>query len=67
MTTRIFPRDPRTGDKRTDLEKGIVFATLCVAVFFLLLLADRPHWATPWLLASIFTFGLWRMTGPRAR
>jgi hypothetical protein len=42
-----------------DLEKGLAFAALSVGVFVVLVLVQRPHWANPWLLASIFTFGLW--------
>jgi len=42
-----------------DLRKGLAFAALSVSVFVALILIQRPHWANPWLLASIFTFGLW--------
>ena len=66
MTTRISPRNARTDWMSLDFKRGMAFAALCILVFIVLLLADRPHWATPWLLANIFTFGLWRMGRPRS-
>lgn len=48
----------RIGPNR-DFKKGVAFAVLSVGVFVTLVLAQRPHWANPWLLASIFTFGIW--------
>jgi hypothetical protein len=44
-----------------DFKKGLAFAAISIGVFVALLLLQRPHWATPWLLASIFTFSLSRM------
>jgi hypothetical protein len=45
-----------------DFKRGAAFALLTLCVFVLLLGAGRPQWATPWLLASVFTFGVWRMS-----
>jgi hypothetical protein len=45
----------------TDFKRGVVFALLSLTMFALLLLLRRPQWATPWLIASLFTFALWRL------
>jgi hypothetical protein len=50
-----------------DLEKGLAFAALSIGVFVMLVLVQRPHWANPWLIASIFTFGLWLLGKKPAR
>jgi hypothetical protein len=44
-----------------DSKQGIVFTSLSLGAFALLLMVERPHWATAWLVASIFTFGVWRL------
>jgi Ca2+/Na+ antiporter len=44
-----------------DFKRGAAFALLSVCVFVVLVHVGRPHWATPWLLASVFTFAVWRM------
>jgi Ca2+/Na+ antiporter len=51
----------RRFDLGTDLRRGIVFSLASMAVFTVLLLMQRPHWAQPWLIASIFTFVMWRL------
>ena len=48
-----------------DLEQGLAFAALSVGVFVALTLLQRTHWANPWLIASIFTLGLWLMSKKR--
>jgi hypothetical protein len=45
----------------TDFRKGLAFALASLAVFACLLLVRRPHWAHPWLIASFFTFLVWRL------
>jgi hypothetical protein len=45
----------------TDFGKGLAFALASLAVFAILLLVRRPHWAEPWLVASLFTFVVWRL------
>jgi hypothetical protein len=46
----------------TDFRKGVAFALLSLTMFALLLLLRRPQWANPWLIASLFTFALWRLS-----
>lgn len=46
----------------TDFRKGLAFALASIAVFASLLLVKRPHWAHPWLIASFFTFAVWRLS-----
>jgi hypothetical protein len=46
----------------TDFKKGVAFALLSLTTFALLLLLRRPQWANPWLIASLFTFALWRLS-----
>jgi hypothetical protein len=45
----------------TDFRRGLAFALASLAVFAALLLVRRPHWAQPWLIASFFTFAVWRL------
>ncbi len=47
-----------------DFRRGVAFALLSIGVFVALVALQRPHWANPWLLASVFTFGLW-LTGKK--
>jgi hypothetical protein len=51
----------------TDFKKGVAFALLSLTMFALLLLLRRPHWANPWLIASLFTFALWRLSCQQSR
>lgn len=51
----------------TDFKKGIAFALLSLTTFALLLLVRRPQWANPWLIASVFTFAVWRLGRRRPR
>jgi len=46
---------------KTDLQRGVVFILLTTVIFGVLMLAERPHWAGPWLIASMFTFAVWRL------
>jgi hypothetical protein len=48
----------------TDFRKGTAFALLSLTTFALLLLLRRPEWANPWLIASLFTFAVWRLGRP---
>lgn len=52
---------------KTDFQRGVVFALLAIAIFALLLIAERPHWAEPWLIASLFTFAVWRLNRQQSR
>jgi hypothetical protein len=47
---------------KTDFQRGLVFALLSVVIFAVLVIAERPHWAGPWLIASLFTFAVWRLS-----
>ncbi|HTV17103.1 MAG TPA: hypothetical protein VMG12_00490 [Polyangiaceae bacterium] len=47
---------------KTDFQRGVVFILLTTLIFGLLIVADRPYWAGPWLIASMFTFGVWRLS-----
>jgi len=51
----------------TDARRGLVFVLLSVVMFGVLLVAQRPHWAVPWLIASLFTFAVWRMGAPPSK
>jgi hypothetical protein len=44
-----------------SFKRGAAFAFLSLCVFVLLMGVARPHWATAWLVASVFTFAIWRM------
>lgn len=44
-----------------DFRQGVAFVLLSLAMFVLLSLLHRPEWARPWLIASSFTFVLWRL------
>jgi hypothetical protein len=46
---------------KTDFQRGIAFILLSTAILCVLLVAGRPHWAGPWLIASLFTFAVWRL------
>jgi hypothetical protein len=48
-------------DLNTDFRKGLAFALASLAVFACLLLVQRPQWAHPWLIASFFTFVIWKL------
>lgn len=51
----------------TDFRKGVAFALLSLAMFALLLLLHRPQWANPWLIASLFTFAVWRLSRQQSK
>jgi len=60
MTSSTNARRPMpTNDG--DLRQGIAFVLLSLAMLVLLSLLRRPEWARPWLIASVFTFILWRL------
>lgn len=44
---------------KTDFQRGLSFILGSGLVFAVLLIAERPYWAGPWLIASIFTFAVW--------
>ena len=44
---------------KTDFQRGLSFILASAFVFGVLLIAERPYWAGPWLIASIFTFAVW--------
>jgi hypothetical protein len=46
---------------KTDLQRGLAFVILSSIILCILLIAERPHWAGPWLIASLFTFAVWRL------
>lgn len=46
---------------KTDFQRGVVFILLTTLIFGVLIIAERPHWAGPWLIASLFTFAVWRL------
>jgi hypothetical protein len=46
---------------KTDLQRGVLFILLTSLIFGALIMANRPHWAGPWLIASVFTFAVWRL------
>jgi hypothetical protein len=46
---------------KTDFQRGLAFILLSGLILCVLLIAERPHWAGPWLLASLFTFAVWRL------
>jgi hypothetical protein len=52
---------------KTDFQRGVVFFLLTTLIFGLLILADRDYWAGPWLIASMFTFGVWRLSRQRSK
>lgn len=52
---------------KTDFQRGAVFAAVSIVIFGVLILAERPHWAEPWLLASLFTFAVWRLSRQQSR
>lgn len=52
---------------KTDFQRGLVFVLVSIAVFGVLVIAERPHWAEPWLLASLFTFAVWRLSRQQSR
>jgi hypothetical protein len=61
QTMKSFPdRSSRLG-LNTDFRKGVAFALASLAVFAGLIIVQRPHWAHPWLIASFFTFLVWRL------
>jgi hypothetical protein len=47
---------------KTDFQRGIVFILLTTTMFGVLMIAGRRDWAGPWLIASLFTFGVWRLS-----
>jgi hypothetical protein len=47
---------------RTDFQRALLFTLLSALVFGVLLIAQRPYWAGPWLISSLFTFGIWRLS-----
>lgn len=51
-----------------DRRLGIAFVLASLGIVALLLLVRRPYWASPWLLATLFTFAVWRLSrkAPRA-
>ncbi len=51
----------------TDFKKGAAFALLSLTVFAILLLVGRAEWANPWLIASVFTFAVWRLGRQQTR
>lgn len=52
---------------RSERQRGVVFAALCAVIFGVLLLVERPHWAGPWFVASLFTFVAWRLSRSSSR
>lgn len=46
---------------KNDFQRGLAFVLLSSAILCLLIVAERPHWAEPWLIASFFTFAVWRL------
>jgi hypothetical protein len=52
---------------KTDFQKGAVFVALTIVMFGVLLIAERPQWAGPWLIASMFTFGVWRLNRQQSK
>lgn len=52
---------------KTDFQRGIAFILLSATILCVLLSAGRPHWAGPWLIASLFTFAVWRLNRQQAR
>ncbi len=64
---KLSPEARRRPSLNTDFKKGAAFVLLSLAMFALLLLLHRPEWATPWLIASLFTFAVWRLDRPRAK
>jgi hypothetical protein len=61
---RIMKSSTDTRDRlglNTDFKKGAAFVLLSLTTFALLLLVRRPEWANPWLIASLFTFAVWRL------
>ena len=59
MISSTNPRGRMTSS--SDLGQGIAFVLLSLAMFVLLSLVRRPEWAQAWLIASLFTFVLWRL------
>ncbi len=47
---------------KTDFQRGLAFALSSISIFGLLILAERPRWAGPWFIASLFTFAVWRLS-----
>jgi hypothetical protein len=52
---------------KTDLQRGLAFVILSGVILCVLLIAERPHWAGPWLIASLFTFAVWRLNRQESR
>jgi hypothetical protein len=52
---------------KTDFQRGTAFILLSAAILCALLIAGRPHWAGPWLIASLFTFAVWRLNRQQSR
>ncbi len=52
---------------KTDFQRGLAFILLSGAILCALLIAERPHWAGPWLIASLFTFAVWRLNRQQPR
>lgn len=52
---------------KTDFQRGVAFILLSSLILCVLLIANRPHWAGPWLIASLFTFGVWRLNRQQSR
>jgi hypothetical protein len=67
---RIMKSSTDTRDRlglNTDFKQGVAFALLSMTMFALLLLIRRPEWANPWLIASVFTFAVWRLGRQRSK
>jgi hypothetical protein len=45
----------------TDFQRGLAFTLVSSVILCALLIAELPHWAGPWLIASLFTFAVWRL------
>jgi hypothetical protein len=52
---------------KTDFQRGLAFILLSSVILCVLLVAERPHWAAPWLIASLFTFAVWRLNRQQPR
>lgn len=64
---KLSPEAHRRPSLNTAVKKGAAFVLFSLAMFALLLLLHRPDWANPWLIASLFTFAVWRLDRPRRK